>query len=397
MTTTFGEILCVGFDAEVSTHYTQMGDSPLARVHFILRTKPGNVPRPDLAALELRLADAARRWEDGLVEALLDAHGDAAAGLAAKYRDAFPAGYRESYAIAEALEDIARLEALEDGRALETRLYRSAGAGPDTARFKVFRAGDPVVLSDVLPLLEDAGLRVVDERPYRIRPDGAAADLWIQDLGLVDPTGADIDLADAGGRFLELFAAAWSGVSESDGFNRLVLHAGLTARQVVVVRAIAKFLRQAAIAFSQEYMEDTLARNPRIAADIVALFEARFDPAATGDRTRREKTIATRIGAGLESVANLDEDRILRRFLNVVEAMERTNFISRTPSEVPSRMRRSRFDPEMSTNCPCRGQLRKSSSTVRAWRACICAAGAWRAAGSGGRIAARISAPKSWA
>ena len=326
LTATFGDILCAAFDAEVSTHYTQMGDSPLARVHFILRTNPGEVPRPDLAALERRLADAARRWEDELVEALLNAHGDAAARLAATYREAFPAGYRETYAVAEALEDIARLEALEDGRPLATRLYRAGGATPDTARFKVFRAGDPVMLSDVLPLLEDAGLRVVDERPYRIRPDGAATDLWIQDLGLVDATGADFDLAGAGGRFLEMFAAAWSGESESDGFNRLVLHAGMTARQVVIMRAIAKFLRQAAIAFSQEYMEDTLARNPRITADIVALFEARFDPGATGDRGRREKAIATRIAAGLESVANLDEDRILRRFLNVVRSMERTNF-----------------------------------------------------------------------
>ena len=206
-------------------------------------------------------------------------------------------------------------------------LYRPADAEPSTFRLKVFNHGTAVALSDMLPMLEHMGLKVIDERPHRFGPVGGDVPvIWVQDLGLADPDGRALTIADFSDQFRETFARASRGQIESDGFNQLVLAAGLRWRQVVVLRAICKYLRQAAIAFSQAYMEATLAKNPAITGLLVALFEARFDPNAGAGRDKTAAAIVRKIGKRLDAVENLDEDRILRRFLNVIQATLPTNF-----------------------------------------------------------------------
>ena len=333
----FGRILEEAFNPEVSIHYTQLGDSPLARIHFILRTSPGEVTNPDPVALEARLREAGRRWEDDLGEALAAEEGARdGARRYARYGSAFPAGYRELFTAREAVGDIRHIERLSDEGDTGMSLYRPPEAPEHTMRFKVFIAGTPVALSDLLPLLEHMGLRVIDERPHRVRPAGGAPDVaWIQDLGVADSQGQALDLERIQDDFLQAFARAQAGRIESDGFNRLVLRAGLDWRQVEILRAIAKYLRQAGIAFSQDYMEDTLAANAKIAAALVELFEVRFDPRLKGNRAKKQEAVAAQIAAGLEAVSNLDEDRILRRFLNVIQAMLRTNYCQRGEDGAP--------------------------------------------------------------
>ena len=327
----FGRILEEAFHGEVSTHYTQLGDSPLARIHFILRTTPGAVGIPDPVALEASMRDAARRWEDELGEALAAEKGEAeGARLFSRYGSAFHAGYREAFAAREAVADIERLERLSADGDMETALYRPVDALAHTVRFKVFVAGTPVDLSDLLPLLEHMGLKVVDERPHRVGPTGDGRETaWIQDLGLAEPLGRALNLDRIQDDFRQTFARAHAGTVESDGFNRLVLAAGLDWRQAEILRAIAKYLRQTGITFSQDYMEDTLAANGGLAAALVELFEARFDPERKGDRAKVAAAVAARIDAGLDAVSNLDQDRILRRFLNVIQSTLRTNYYQR--------------------------------------------------------------------
>ena len=333
-----GGILEEAYSGEVSIDYTQISDDPLARVHYILRTTPGAVIEPDPDALQRKLTEAARRWEDDLVDALRERWGEAEGSrLSARYGVAcFPAGYRDGFAAHEALLDIEKMEALAGPGDMGMILYRPIEADQDTFRLKVFNPGAAINLSDMLPMLEHLGLEVVDERPHRISPgDGPVPVVWVQDLGLADPEGRALDIGAFRDEFRETFARASRGEIESDGFNQLVTAAGLGWRQVVVIRAYCKYLLQAAIAFSQSYMETTLARNPAITGLLVDLFEARFDPGAAKGRDGKIETLVRRIADKLDAVENLDEDRILRRFLNVIQATLRTNFYQTTEDGKP--------------------------------------------------------------
>src|SRR4029077_6724317 len=205
---------------------------------------------------------------------------------------------------------------------------RPAGQKPHRVHLKIAKPGDPVPISDVLPMLENFGLRVISERPYELAwPEGGSA--WIQDFELEHRDALAIDIARIEANFREAFAAAWSGAVENDGFNRLLLAAELTARQVVVLRAFCRYLLQTGVPFSQASMERALGANPGIARSLVRLFEGRFQPAAARNRrggARGAETLVAQIRSGLDAVSSLDDDRILRAYLTLVQATLRTNF-----------------------------------------------------------------------
>jgi glutamate dehydrogenase len=336
-------ILTEACNGTVAGFTTQLDEAVLARVHFMIETVRGKVPAIDTVELERRLAEAGRVWSDRLQEALIAAKGeDDALGLLQRYGNAFPTAYRENVPIADAVFDIDCLEAVRGGLSLGMKLY-ARGGDPAALGLKIFHAGGPVPLSDVLPMLENMGLKVIGEVPHGIAIDGNPGAAWIQDFDLLARVAAQtvgLAIAEVRPRFEEAFGQIWSGEMEDDGFNRLVLAAGLTARQIVILRLYAKFLRQAGSTFSQAYMEDTLAAHPAIGRLLVALFERQFDPAA---QTRKSKangsatveSLVEAIGQLLDAVANLDEDRILRSFLLLVEKSLRTNFYQRTAAGEP--------------------------------------------------------------
>src|SRR5260221_9323468 len=216
------------------------------------------------------------------------------------------------------------------------KLY-ARGGDPAALGLKIFHAGGPVPLSDVLPMLENMGLKVIGEGPHAITLEAQPGWAWIQALALPAPVSrgtADLAIAEIRPRFEEAFGHVSSGEMENDGLNRLVLAAGLSWRQVVVLRLYAKFLRQAGSTFSQAYMEDTLAAHPAIARLLVTLFERQFDPAAQAKKNAADdaaavESIVEAIGQHLDAVANLDEDRILRGFLLLVQKSLRTNYYQR--------------------------------------------------------------------
>lgn len=343
----------------------QIGASPLAQLHIIVRPRAESVdrPAPDMAALEEQLAVIVRDWRDGLREQLVERRGEEAGlKLAEQYGRALPAGYIEEVSPEVAATDVECLDALTGPDDLRLSLYRSRRADRGI-RFKLYRQLKDIPLSDALPMMENMGLRVISEHPYRVdAPEGVS---FIQDFE-VEPVQGQLEIDAIDDSFEEAFARVWRGEAENDGFNRLVLAAGLSWRQVAMLRGYCKYLLQVNVPFSQSYMEATLARYPLLARLLVELFEARFDPStgkeskaaiksgmeqfgaqlkalAAGDEAtmaalqqvvdarngKREQQVEAARGALLgllDRVSSLDEDRILRSFIAVIEATLRTSY-----------------------------------------------------------------------
>ena len=336
-----------------------LGDSPLAQVHLIVRPKAGQSLELDTEGLEKRLAHVLRNWQDDLREALVASHGETEGlRIAARIGKALPAGYIEDSSAEIAAADVAQLDALTGPEDLRLSLQSIRRDDVDGLRLKLYRQLEDIPLSDVLPMMENMGLRVVAERPYRLVVDDAP--VYVQDFE-VESTVPGIDAAAANAGFSDAFARVWRGDAENDGFNRLVLAAGLDWRQVSMLRGYCKYLLQIGVPFSQSYVEGTFSRYPLLARLIVELFEARFDPAPAVDAAALDAQLAqfkalaggdaatvklldgvvkARKGSRdarmalvhevlvklLDGVSSLDEDRILRSFIGVIEATLRTSY-----------------------------------------------------------------------
>ncbi|RZU37175.1 glutamate dehydrogenase [Streptomyces sp. BK022] len=336
-------------------------ESILSRLHFVVRVPPGTelpeLSDADKERIEARLVEATRSWSDGFAEALNAECGEErAAELLRRYSNAFTEGYKADHSPRAAVADLVHLERLsnEKGNDFSLSLYEPVGAAPGERRFKIYRKGDAVSLSAVLPVLNRLGVEVVDERPYELRrTDRSTA--WIYDFGLRLPQtagGADHLGEDGRERFQDAFAATWTGQAENDGFNALVLSAGLTWRQAMVLRAYAKYLRQAGSTFSQDYMEDTLRNNVHTTRLLVSLFEARMSPDRQKAGLEITDALLEELDAALDQVASLDEDRILRSFLTVIKATLRTNFFQEARDGGPHAYVSMKFDPQAIPDLP---------------------------------------------
>ncbi len=361
----------------VDSSVTLGGESPLAQVHLIVRPKSGEAIETDSTRIENELSKIVRNWQDDLREKLVARHGEQRGlMLTNTYGRALPAGYIEDVSADVAADDVEHLAALSGPSDLRLSLYRAHG-GEGGLRFKFYRQNDDIPLSDALPMMENMGLRVISEHPYRLQANGQT--LFVQDFE-VETSIANLDVSNLDANFEEAFAQIWRGNAENDGFNRLILTANLSWRQVSMLRGYCKYLLQVGVPFSQSYVEETLNRYPLLARLLVELFEARFDP-VTGSESKAEikagmekfraqlhalahgdeATLATlqpaveaRAGKrdvqvdatrtalkGLfDRVASLDEDRILRSFIGVIDATLRTSYyIQYAPGESGSGLR----------------------------------------------------------
>ncbi|MFJ9621479.1 NAD-glutamate dehydrogenase [Streptomyces sp. NPDC101181] len=335
-------------------------ESILSRLHFVIRVPVGtelpHLTDADADRVEARLVEAARSWADGFQEALTAELGEErGAELQRQYGHSFPEGYKADHSPRAAVSDLVHLETLKEGeKDFALSLYEPVGAGPGERRFKIYRTGEQVSLSAVLPALQQLGVEVVDERPYELRcADRTHA--WVYDFGLRMPlvNGNGGYLADdARTRFQEAFAAVWQGAAENDGFNALILGAGLNWRQAMVLRAYAKYLRQAGSTFSQDYMESTLRNNVHTTRLLVSLFEARMSPGRQSAGLELTDGLLEELDGALDQVASLDEDRILRSFLTVIKATLRTNFFQHTQDGTPHSYVSMKFDPQAIPDLP---------------------------------------------
>jgi glutamate dehydrogenase len=318
-------VLTDAFDATGLDHTVRVSESVLARLHFVVRVEPGKQPAPDIEEVEQRLAQVIRTWVDDLAEALSDELGEERGReVFATYGGAFPPAYRDQHPARLGVADLERLRSLQPDGDLAMSLYRSVEAAEDQVRFKLYRSGAPITLSAVLPLLENMGFEVIDQRPYDITPTDAPP-VWIHDFGLATAAPGPLESDRRRATFQEAFARVWHGDTEDDGFNRLVLRAQLTWRDVTLLRAYSKYLRQTATRFSQAYMEDALVDNPRITRLLVDFFHARFDPDDSAPDEAAVGRYTELVEDALDEVSSLDEDRILRSFFHLVGATLRTN------------------------------------------------------------------------
>ncbi len=304
---------------------TYFSESVLARTHYFVRINDSNIEF-NVKDIENNLIEAARTWEDKLNSALIGRFGELTGReLSQKYVNAFPRAYKEEMLPNDALVDIAKIEALSEENTLEMLFYRPQEESDDSkaVRLNLFHKDHPIHLSDVLPMLENFGLRVIGETPYAVRcPEGSVS--WILNFSMELNGKVPLDFEAAQQLFQESFAKVWQGQLEDDGFNRLILGAGLTGREASLLRAFAKYKRQIGGTFSQAYIESTFGRYPLLAGLLVQLFNSKFTP-GKADAALAEK-LEAEILAQLENVANLDDDRIIRRFLAIIQAIVRTNY-----------------------------------------------------------------------
>jgi len=321
------DILCEAFNGRVAI-WTPMVGETLARLHFVIATLPGGVPEYDHDEIEQQIVRTVRSWSDLLHEALVERlgehHGNRLNGLFGK---GFGPSYRDAFNAVTAIGDIEKMELLSEAAPMALQFYRRLEDPESAVRFKLYRLGQSVPLSDCLPVLENMGFRVLQEHPFRV--SRGEDEVWIHDFYMHSASGADIDLGALGGNLEEAFVAIWSGEADDDRFNLLVLQAGLAVRETVLLRAYGRYLRQARIPYSFAYMEDALADNPDITRSLVALFHALFDQAAGADaeaRSASAERLSGEIEAALDAVESLDVDLILRRFRNAIESTLRTNY-----------------------------------------------------------------------
>jgi glutamate dehydrogenase len=312
-------------DANFSTYFSE---SIFARVQLIFRLKEG-AATPDVRTLEEQVSMTVSRWEDLFRQTLESELGEEAANqLDARYRNAFPAGYRETFSPRRAVVDIQRADALKHSDQVTVSLYQNIEADGPSFRLKLFSLGEPIPLSDSLPLIEHLGAWVLAESPYVI--DAKDRTIWIHDYQLELP--GSLDLGEIREAFQDAFLAAWGGHTESDQFCQLVVLAGLNWRDVALLRALTRYLKQIGFELSQSWMAATLAQYSEIARDLVSLFHARFDPKRKRS-TELEAKVVERITQALDQVEGLNQDRLFRRLIETIRATVRTNFFQLTDSE----------------------------------------------------------------
>lgn len=350
----FSEILRDRLGGESVEFTVRLTESTTARVHFVVHPPKGAaIQEVDTADLERRMAEASRSWRDDFMSAVISEYGEqVGAVLARRYHASFPEAYKEDFSPRIASADLGRLEGIhlgEDGTGIDLSLFENLDAGRGEARLKVFRIGAPLSLSQILPTLSSMGVEVVDERPYEL--DDLDRQTYIYEFGL---RYAGSLAASSRELFQDAIRAVWEGYNEIDGFNGLVLAAGLSWRQATLLRAYAKYMRQGNSPFALDYIEGALRGNVDITRLLVRLFETRFDPGLgdAGDDRRDLDGIEQRILRALDDVASLDHDRILRSYLTLIRATLRTNYFQPAAEGGPKQYISLKLEPDAIPDLP---------------------------------------------
>ncbi|NIW04256.1 MAG: NAD-glutamate dehydrogenase [Gammaproteobacteria bacterium] len=345
-------ILMDAYGGSACEFNTLFSESVLARIQYLIYTHRGSAPKYDEEEVQARITEAARSWADNLRDALYEQYGEERGNyLFGRYGDAFPVSYMHDFWARSAAFDTDRVEHTRESGRLGITFYRPLVETQGGVRLKLFAAGRPVSPSDALPVIENMGLKVVGERPYEIHPRDSDP-VWIHEFHLVHAENHPIDPDEIGEQFQNTFLRVWSGEVENDGFNRLVIEAGLAWRETVVLRAYCRYLRQIRVRYSETYMIESLVANPRITRLLVDLFETRFNPGTAQDRDARAEQLIAQIDKRLDDVANLDEDRILRSFGNLIRSTVRTNYFQSDPQGEPKPYVSFKFDSSTIARMP---------------------------------------------
>ncbi|MCW8886951.1 MAG: NAD-glutamate dehydrogenase [Motiliproteus sp.] len=326
---------------EFSTHFSE---SILARTQFIFHVDDlAESVEIDVKSIEHRVKQAARSWQDELYDALIEFHGEEQGiSLASRFRTGFSASYREDFSPRTAVADIQHLKDLNDEQRLAMSFYRELEQPAEQVNFKLFHYGIPIPLSDVIPVMENLGLKVMDEHPYSVR--SGEERYWIHDFRMLHQSGSEIDMHSVRDTFQQAFAHIWTGDAESDHFNRLVLCAQLGWREVAMLRAYAKYIKQLKFGISQLAIANCLIQHIGITKKLVELFYARFHP--DGTNLHQQEALKEAIITDLDAVPSLTDDRIIRRYLDLMLASLRTNFFQTDRQDKPKAYFSFKFSPQ---------------------------------------------------
>ncbi|GLR64213.1 NAD-glutamate dehydrogenase [Marinospirillum insulare] len=345
------KLLSEVLEAEFVDFFVHFSASALCRMQFIFHYNQATPPEYDQAAIEQQVINVASSWEDSLHTALSEDQGEAAASqLMRRYHQGFSAAYSEDFTPQHAVKDLAFLEALSDEQPLAMNLYRRAD-NSEQLGFKIFHLNQRLWLSDMLPVLENLGLKVMGEDPYKVTSNEKIS--WIHDfsLDLALEESSVVDLEAVKENFQTAFLQTWLGKSESDTFNRLILAAQLDWRQVAMLRGYARYMKQIGTHFAQDFIAATLVNQASITRLLIELFELRFNPDLTANKTASTTCLA-KIEAELEGVSSLNEDQILRRYLELIQATLRTNFYQQDDAGKPKPAISYKLNPGAISNIP---------------------------------------------
>ncbi|MCB1752674.1 MAG: NAD-glutamate dehydrogenase, partial [Gammaproteobacteria bacterium] len=336
-----------GSEVEFNTLFSE---STLARLHFIIHTSPDTPLEYDPTQLERKIIEASKTWQDELREELLEKYGEAeTARYLKQYASAFPGGYREDFFPRTAAVDIARIEQSRKSNMPGMHFYRPITEASDRAHFRLYSLHQPIPLFEAIPILEHMGLSVYGERPYHLRD--TAGEVWIHDFSMRYARQIGDFSEQTSARFQEAFQKIWEGAADNDGFNQLILAAGLSWRQVIILRAYSQYLQQIKTPYSRSYVIRSLTQHPDIVKAMIELFTLRFDPKVKRSEVQLKK-ILTQIETLLESVSSLDEDKILRSFVNLVMSTLRTNYFQTAADGKPKSYLSFKIDPSQVSNMP---------------------------------------------
>ena len=314
------------FHATSATFTTNFSESIMARIHFMIRIDPTKSVEFDYKEIESKLVEVGRSWLDDLHQLLIESVGEEKAGqLHGTYKIAFPPVYKASFSPRTAVIDISHIEALSETTPLTMSFYRHLDVTTDIYRLKLYQNSNTIPLSDVLPIIENLGLRAISERPYLLKFETGHT-TWINDFSLEYRHHGMLNMDEIKDVFQQAFASIWFGETENDGFNQLILASGLHCRQVAVLRMYAKYFKQIGLTFSQEYIERALLSHAHIAKKLFELFDVRFNVDYKNEKETAYEAIKHSILEALETVTNLDEDKIIRQFMTFIGETLRTNY-----------------------------------------------------------------------
>lgn len=320
-------ILAHALKGEVTDFYTQLTDSPLARLHIIIKTEPGKIPSVSLEKLEARISAVTYDWQERLRQQLIEQYSEKVAeSIFHSYKDAFSSSYEDYYEPRNAMHDITKIRQVIAASTMGIELYHSKIDPDNTLHLKFYNPEKQAALSTILPMLENFGFNVIDEHPFRVEPlNEGVKEVWVRDftLTLKRPQN-DLDIDKLKALMEEILIRIWKGSADNNGLNALALLAGFNWRQISLLLAYSRYLRQTKSAYSNKAMVSALADNPKIAQKLFAYFEARFNPKTVS--AKKAASILDDIEALMAEVTNLEQDTILGMFRDLITATWRTNF-----------------------------------------------------------------------
>ena len=346
-------ILMDAFHGESCEFHTHFSESVLARIHLVIRKQPGVESTLSHEEIEQSIREVSQTWKDSLRESLFEKHEhQEASEFFSKYKDAFGAGYRNDFKAYSCSNDIRMMESVNDDNPFKVRVYLQGGSPSDKLRMKLYSLNNSISPSDSLPIVENMGLKVLAEKPYRTEtPDGKV--IWIHDFNMQSLQEKDLAIEQSGSLFEDAFSNIWSGNAENDKFNRLVIEAGLNWKLIAMLRAYSRYSKQIGLRYSEDYITNCLIKNSSMTKELANYFSTKFDPSTSeSDRSISLPTISSNIVSILNEVENLDDDKILKSFVNLIDSTLRTNFYQNHDNGDIKNYISFKFDPSKIDNLP---------------------------------------------